>query len=145
MPLETLIIAYGNPLRGDDGVGPTAAQVVDSWRLPGVRVVIVHQLAPELIDAMKQAGRVLFVDADCSGSEKAYAVREVEPKKSRHLLGHWESPASLLALLSELENRTPKAWLLTISGSAFEHGPQLSEAASTHLKTALLWIRGWLE
>jgi len=144
MNIHTLVIAYGNRLRGDDGVGPAAGDIVKSWQTPGVKVLIVQQLLPELIEEMKHAARVLFVDGAINVSNSAYIGSIVVPKKSRRSLGHHELPANLLALLRDLEGRAPEAWLLTISASSFEHGEQITPLAEKCLKEALTWIRNWL-
>lgn len=142
--IRTLVIACGNPLRGDDGVAHVAADIVRAWNLPGVRVLTVHQLAPELIDDLKQADRVLFLDACMDTLSAAFDVRSVEPNKSRRLFGHHESPENLLALLQDLERQTPPAWLLAVRGASFEHGEGLSDATQQHLHEALEWLRTFL-
>ena len=142
--MEDLIIAYGNRLRGDDGVGPALGDIVNTWQTPGVRVLIVQQLVPELIDDMKHAARVLFIDAATITGADGYRVDEVRPCKTRPMIGHHETPANLLALLNDLEGRTPRAWLLTIAGFSFEHSEQMTSAATNSMAAALAWIRPWL-
>ena len=142
--IHTLVIACGNPLRGDDGVGPAAAEIVNSWQTPGVKVLSVHQFVPELIDEMKQVKRVLFIDADANTETSAFRTRVVEPKKSRRSFGHYETPANLLAMVRDLEGRTPEAWLVSISAHSFDHGEALTEDTQHHLHAALVWIRAFL-
>ena len=142
--IHTLIIACGNRLRGDDAVGPAAADVVEQWRLPGVHVLIVHQLTPELIDEMKLVERVLFVDAAISTGEYPFVICAVAPRKSRRALGHHETPENLLALLGELEGRATEAWLLKISACSFEHVDVLTAKAEDNVKAALAWIGAWV-
>lgn len=143
-PIHTLVLACGNPLRGDDGVGPAAADAIRSWQVPGVKVVTVHQFTPELIDELIPVARVLFIDAAISTAEGPFDSCLLEPKRSRRFFGHFETPANLLALLYELEGRTPEAWLVTISAYTFDHGDTLSEHAAARLPLALAWIRTWL-
>ena len=50
-----LVIGIGNPLRGDDGVGPLLAEQA------GGRSV--HQLTPELAAELAELEAVLFIDA----------------------------------------------------------------------------------
>ena len=100
--VHTLVIACGNPLRGDDAVGPTAADIVSSWEAPGVKVLTVHQLVPELIDEMQQVQRVLFIDAATNAHDGPFQSAVVEPKKSSRFFGHYETAANLLALRHEL-------------------------------------------
>lgn len=140
---RTLVIACGNPLRQDDGIGAAAAQIVAAWNLPGVAVKVVHQLVPELIDDMIQANRVLFIDATI-GRAGRFACDVVSPHPSRHALGHHMTPGNLLALLDELGEPVPEAWLLTIPAVAFDHGEPLTDAARNSLNDALAWIREWL-
>ena len=46
--MNSLVIALGNPLREDDGVGWAVASVLQ--RSKDVRVLVVHQLAPEMAE-----------------------------------------------------------------------------------------------
>lgn len=141
--VHTLVIACGNPLRGDDGVGPAAADVVKSWKMPGVKVLAVHQLVPELIDEMRMVERVLLIDAGIN-VEGPFQAAIIEPKKSHRFFGHHDNPANLLALLHELEGRTPMAWLVSISARSFDHGEAITTNAQDHLHAALAWIRDFL-
>jgi hydrogenase maturation protease len=142
--VHTLVIACGNPLRGDDAVGPTAADIVRSWQTPGVKVLTVHQFVPELIDEMQQVRRVLFIDAATNADDSTFQNGIVEAKKSRRFFGHYETAANLLALLHELGGRTPDAQLVSISAHSFDHGKELTESAKSNMQAALVWIRGWL-
>lgn len=142
--IHTLVIACGNPLRGDDAVGPAAADIVTSWQTPGVKVLSVHQLVPELIEEMKQVQRVLFIDARVSAEDGAYEHRVLQPKASRRFFGHCETPANLLAILRELDGHAPKASLVTISAHSFDHGEGITARARTHLNAALDCIHAYL-
>jgi hydrogenase maturation protease len=142
--VHTLVIACGNPLRGDDAVGPTAADIVSSWEAPGVKVLTVHQLVPELIDEMQQVQRVLFIDAATNADDGPFQSTVVEPMKSSRFFGHYETAANLLALLHELGGPTPDAWLVSISALSFDHGMALTVSVKCNMHTALVWIRGWL-
>lgn len=61
--MKTLVIGFGNTLRGDDGVGPLVAEQVDTWNLRNVRSLSVHQLTPELAADIAQVETVFFIDA----------------------------------------------------------------------------------
>jgi Ni,Fe-hydrogenase maturation factor len=126
-PVHTLIIACGNPLRGDDAVGSVVAVFVESRQTPGVKVLAVHQLVPELMTC-----------------DKEFDISVVEPKQSRRFFGHFETPANLLALLHELYGRAPEARLLAISAYSFGHGDELTQTAQDNLRAAIDWIREFL-
>jgi hydrogenase maturation protease len=142
--VHTLVIACGNPLRGDDAVGPAAAEIVKSWQTPGVKVQSVHQLVPELIVDMQHVRRVLFIDAATNADDGPFQSAVVEPKKSSRFFGHYETAANLLALLHELGGATPDARLVSISALSFDHGMALTASAKRNMQAALVWIRGWL-
>lgn len=143
-PHPTLVIASGNPLRGDDAIGSVAADIVQSWRIPGVNVLAVHQLVPELIDEIKRVQRVLFIDAAVTHFDGGFQAREVEPNPSSQPFGHFESAANLMALLRKLDGVTPAAWLVSITAASFEHGDPMTATAQSHLDAALAWIRDFL-
>ena len=71
MAARVLIIAYGNPLRCDDGVAWRAAEALEG-KFPSEQVEILrlHQLAPELADAVRQRELVLFVDAAFDATQR---------------------------------------------------------------------------
>ncbi len=147
--IHTLVIACGNPLRGDDGLGPRAADIVASWQMPGVEVLTVHQLVPELIEDMKHAQRVLFVDAGVplragSVSDGPFHTHRLESRPSRQYLGHHLTPANLLAFMCELEGQAPPAWVVSIAALSFEYSEELTEEAHKNLEAALVWIRDFL-
>ncbi len=80
---RVLVIGYGNPLRGDDGVGPA---VVRRLQLAaGDTAMEAMQLLPEHIEAVARAGLVVLVDAGVDLSPGEVRCRLVEaPVASRH-------------------------------------------------------------
>ena len=64
MAPRLLIVAYGNPLRSDDGVAWRAAAALPETFLPEeAEIVTVHQLGPELAESASRSECVIFVDA----------------------------------------------------------------------------------
>ena len=125
----TLVLAWGNPGRRDDGLGPAFAASIDALGLPRVEVESAYQLQVE--DAVKLAacGRVLFVDADRCCDEP-FRVQRVEPAAGGlGFTSHGLSPARLLALGRALFGAEPQAWLMGIRGYDFDQfGEGLSSA-----------------
>ncbi len=127
----TLVIGYGNPLRGDDGVGWA---VVDALQdRTGVTAVSTHQLLPELADQIAQAEKVIFVDATVEGVPGEIRVTAVSPQTSGSASTHQMSPGVLLAYVAELYGRCPSAYLITITGQDFGYTETLSPIISDHL------------
>jgi len=137
-----LVIGYGNPLRGDDAAGPLLAERVAAWQLPGVTVLAVQQLTPELAAELAECDRAVFLDARQGGGE--IRLRALAPADTRGGLEHASDPAQLLALARDVFGARPGAWLLTMPGVEFGFGTGLSEpttravAAATGLLARLL-------
>jgi hydrogenase maturation protease len=148
--LVTLVIGYGNPLRGDDAIGPRAALAVAAWEIPGVRALAVHQLVPELAEALAAATTAIFVDAHILDSaedaaEAAIAVEPIGPATSVSALGHTADPRALLALTAALYGRCPAAWAIAVPAPCFALGAALSPQAERGLSAALLQVRALLD
>ena len=71
---RTLIIGYGNPLRGDDGLGWQVASELAKCVDALISVVAVHQLTPELAEPVSDADLVIFVDSSCDGEPGSWRV-----------------------------------------------------------------------
>jgi hydrogenase maturation protease len=131
-----LIIGYGNPLCGDDGVGWA---VIDALQevVPDGSAVAVHQLTPELAEPVSQARVVIFVDAAVEGEpgELACFALEGDAGWQPALHGsHLTTPDALLAMALDLFGRRPPAYMVTIAGESFELSESLTptvEAAAT--------------
>jgi Ni,Fe-hydrogenase maturation factor len=145
-PAPFLLIGIGNPLRGDDGVGPWLVETWGrrrAWRgavreLPArFQVRVVDQLLPELAAELAAVRRVLFVDAwrgdpgagplaSRSGPRLlpiAAAERRAEAGAGwgtpGWTPGHQLAPAVLLQLTEGLYGRAPAAQSLLIPATAF--------------------------
>ena len=135
---QAVVIGYGNPLRRDDGAGPA---VVERFvGRDGVRVIITHQLVPELADEVAACQRVIFVDA--AVTTKTVEVRQLEPASCDLCLGHTGDPAWLLGLTAVLHGRCPRGWLVTVPASDLSHGEGLSEETRTALEAAVELVEG---
>ena len=137
---DFLVIGYGNTLRSDDGVGAKVAAAVAELALPGVTVLVRHQLTPELAETISEARAVIFVDAAADASTEVQ-VRRLEPAGGAQLMAHAADPRTLLALAKQLFGRCPPAWWLTIPVENLEFGEELSPLARRGFETALEKIR----
>lgn len=131
----TLVIGYGNPLRGDDGLGWA---VVDALQdRTGVTAVSTHQLLPELADRIAQAEKVVFVDATVEGEPGDIRVTAVFPQTIGTASTHQMSPGVLLSYVAELYGRCPPAHLITITGQDFGYTETLSPLLASKLPDIL--------
>ena len=135
-----LVIGYGNPMRRDDGAGPRVAEIIEALRLPGVRTLTCHQLAPEHADPVARAGRVIFVDAAVD-SAGGVILRLLEPGATTQLLAHAADPRTLLALARDVFGRAPEAWWLTIPARQLGFGADYSPEAEAGVRAAVSEIQ----
>ena len=134
----TLVIGYGNELRGDDAVGQRVARAVAAWDLPGVRALAVHQLTPELADDLAQADFAIFVDAyGADAGAASIHMRTVDALPLRSLVWHTGEPRLLLALAKAVYNRSPCAWWITVPAIGFDYGAELTSVAQSGVDGAL--------
>ena len=97
---QVLIIAYGNRLRGDDGVGPAIGDIVATWQMLDVSVLIVQQLTPECAEEIAGFDRVIFLDADAASTR--LSIEAVQATTARSALTHASTPAEVVALSKAL-------------------------------------------
>jgi len=127
---STLVVGIGNPLRGDDGVGPSIANRIAALRLPGVEAITVHQLLPELAARLPQYSTVIFIDAiPCANPKTGAALRRISGEGGPKRFSHQLAPTQLLEMAKTISVRVPDAWLLTISVSSFDICDNLSSVA----------------
>jgi hydrogenase maturation protease len=121
MTPRVLLIGYGNPLRGDDALGPMAVERLRPL-LTDAELLSCHQLAPELAERLAGCELALFVDAAACGEPGTVRLqRRLRPQADGVAsLTHHVQPAALLALAQELYGRAPAAMLVTGSGATFD-------------------------
>lgn len=138
---EILVIGYGNPLRGDDGVGCIVAEEI-AKRISGpeskVEVVACHQLNPELAEAVAGTRAVIFVDASVDVKPGHVRVSAVTPDRfSPAAFTHTLKPSALLATASELFGQAPPAKAVVIGAASFDVGMQLTPEVRAAVATAM--------
>jgi hydrogenase maturation protease len=140
-----LVLAVGNPSRGDDALGPELAARVEAAALPGVEVITEFQLQVENALDLDGRERVVFVDAG-TGTPGPFELRRAQPAEDFLHTSHALSPEAVLATYKRITgNEPPEAWVLCVRGEAFELGEGLSGAAATNLEAAWEALRRQLE
>lgn len=139
-----LLIGYGNPGRGDDGLGPAFSERLAARALPGLEVDTDYQLVAEHALAISGHDLVVFADAEIGG-ENAFSFREIQPAAPQALGSHSFTPQTVLSLCATLYGATPRAFVLGISG--YEYGEVkegLSAKALENLHQAEAFFLNWL-
>jgi len=138
---RVLIVAYGNPLRSDDGVAWRAADELER-KFAGakieaeVEILRLHQLAPEVAEAASRGERVIFLDAasaEGNGQPGEVRCQEVVPPAETPRFSHHLSPGAVIALCQQLFGASPRAYAVTLTGECFEHGESLSPVVAAAL------------
>lgn len=132
IPARCLILACGNTLRSDDGVGPWLAEwAEEKFRdEPTIRVISRQQWTPDLAEEIAHAECVLFIDCSIASAPGSVQIAEVHPSApAQGLATHHQSAPELLALTRELYSSPPRnVSLLTIGAGSTELGEEFSES-----------------
>jgi hydrogenase maturation protease len=134
-PLRHRIIALGNTMAADDGVGPWIIRRLEEAPPHGVDIRWVPAPGPELLFDLEQPGEVTFIDAAMDERFEPGTILEqvVEPGKEARLdqvrclvSTHGISLAELLRLARVLNRSRAQVRLIGIVGRRFEPGDTLS-------------------
>jgi hydrogenase maturation protease len=141
---KILLHAYGNPGRQDDGLGNECIARMEGWIRKGDHKNIAtdssYQLNIEDASVIADYDIVIFIDAS-KGEINSYSFEPVAAQKSQSFSTHSVSPSALLALCTELFQRTPLVYLLQIKGYEWEFGEGLSREAGENLRNAIQFLQ----
>ena len=142
--IRCLILACGNPLRGDDGVGPwLAGWAEERFRGDaGVRVIARQQWTPELAEEIARASSVIFIDCSIDADAgRVLAAPVVPEQRNSGITTHHLSAAELLSMTQELFGTLPgETALVTIGAKTMELKEGLSDAVKAALPVACAQI-----
>ena len=144
-PARCLILACGNTLRNDDGVGPSLAEWAEERfeRNSSVRVIARTQWTPDLAEEIAAAESVLFVDSSVDSQPGRVDFFPVIPKAiNGGSATHFLDASQLLSLTHNLYESMPAhAMQLTVGAGSTE----LGESFSDEVEAALPRARGVIE
>jgi hydrogenase maturation protease len=136
MRAPVVVIAVGNPSRGDDAIGPELAARLECEGLPWVEVIVDYQLQVEHALDLEDRQLAVFVDAavDCAGPVE---VRPLEPCRDASHTTHALSPAAVLETCVRITGQPPPpACALAVRGVQFGLGDELSDEARRNVEAA---------
>ncbi|MBK7540866.1 MAG: hydrogenase maturation protease [Candidatus Competibacteraceae bacterium] len=140
-----LILAVGNPSRGDDALGPLLLERLAGLREQGggwddIELLTDFQLQIEHAVDLEGRKLVLFVDASVSCPPPCQFTR-LQPARDSSYTSHALTPAAVLHVYEQINSSPPPpAFLLAIRGESFELGESLSPAAKANLMAALEFV-----
>lgn len=148
-----LVLAIGNPSRGDDAFGPLLAERLMQWlqRRPAsvqvaVEIICEQQLMVEHVDDLRDRPCVLIIDAAASGEPGAQLQTVQALPAPPAVQSHQCPPPALLALYQHLlQSPPPPCSVLSVKGAGFELGAPLSADTRQALRSAWDLMQTWLE
>ncbi len=140
---NVLILGYGNPLCGDDGVGWRVVEALEGL-LPDHSRATFHQLTPEWAEPISAAGHVIFVDAAVGETPGEVRCFPISPAPGRPG-SHETTPDGILSMAGDLFGRCPPAHMVTVTGGSFEISESLTPTVAAAVPLAVMRIRRLLE
>ena len=140
---RVLIIGYGNPLRGDDGVGWQAARRLEALLEDEfVETLALHQLTPELAEPISRADLIIFIDASHEGNPGSWKCERLIPNVTAgNSLAHHFTPASLLTCAQAIFRASPSALVISVAGASFGYDEQLTSSVEKALPQVIEHVR----
>jgi len=136
---DSLVVGYGNDLRGDDRAGRVVASLIEEADLPGVQVLSQSQLTPEVALEVAKVDLVVFVDA--SVETESLDVSAVEPGVAGPTtMSHHADPATLVRLARDFGKMPNEAYVVSVPASNLELGFDLSPKTARAIDEAVAAI-----
>ncbi len=134
--MRVLLLGYGNPGRGDDGLGLALVEAL-AERFPKAIAQLAMQLQPEHVLDLAACDLALLADAGMR-TPSPFTFKRLHPRQDLGVFSHALSPQGLLAVYQKVMGRTaPPVFLLAIAGESFNLGSGLSPKARENLRLAL--------
>jgi len=139
---HALVIAFGNPFRGDDGLAWRVADDLEkNLESCQAKILRTHQLTPELAQNISGFRAVIFVDAAASTdsgarpgeSQFGEIPRQTPDASPSNRLSHHLTPTLVMHLAATLYGTNARGFLMTVTGQNFAHGDGLSPAIESAL------------
>lgn len=142
MNKSLLVIAVGNPSRGDDALGTLFLERLAEGRellhnQDEIELLTDFQLQIEHAVDLENRALALFVDASVA-CHSPFQFTRLQPVEDAGYTSHALSPAAVLCVYGQINaDPPPPAFQLAIRGECFELGEPLSAAAEVNLASAL--------
>ena len=141
-----VVLACGNPSRGDDALGPLLLERLHAWLLTaglGRRHELIGDCQWQIEHALDLAGRELALFIDAGDMTPAPFVLQQEQASGFVAPGsHALSPAELLSDLARISSDPPPAAVvLAVRGACFELGAAPGSRALAHAEAAFALLQ----
>lgn len=137
----TFLIGIGNSGRRDDGLGWAFLERAENAGTFNGRVEYRYQLQVEDAALIRDARRVIFVDACREPLDGGFRLTRCMPSREFEYTSHVLPPQAVLQICLDLYGSAPPAELLLIQGEDWGLGLGLSHPARENLGRAVDFIR----
>lgn len=140
-----LVYGYGNPGRGDDGLGIEMVRMIQEWidrhGLGCMTSENNYQLNVEDAETISKMEIVVFVDATKDEDIHEYKFCSIEPSDTKvEFTMHAVSPEYILGLSKKLFKKLPETYILAIRGYEWDFKEGLSHNANLNLEQAFQFL-----
>jgi len=139
---RTLLIGIGNSGRADDGLGWAFLDEVEKTLPKNYDLEYRYQLQVEDAELISHYNTVFFIDAHKKKLVNGYLIEKCLAVETHHFTTHELPPETVLYLTNQMYKKYPKAFVLGITGVAFELKIGLSAEAKKNLSQA---VKGFCE
>lgn len=158
--MKSLVLAYGNIDRQDDGVAwhvlvevikelgyPIPVQPEDEMPLVCAEYTFdFHlQLTPELADSLGGYDKVCFIDAHTGNVSDEIHLETVAPEYQSSPFTHHMTAATLMSICQVIHHRCPQTLLASVRGYEFKFTRSLSDLTHILVEPAAGQIVEWLK
>ena len=142
MRAPIVVVAVGNPSRGDDAIGPELCARLEKWLAReglSQRVELIEDFQLNIEHALDLVGRkqALFIDAG-ENTPAPYIYEPIFPAAIPSHSTHALPPQAVLQVFRQTEGREPPpSFVLCVRGECFELGEGLSPEALGRVNEAM--------
>lgn len=151
---RAVLLACGNSLRQDDGVGLRIAEAAEQlFPASRLRIAAAQQFTPEMAVELAEAELAIFVDASVTDEPGSIRITRMAGLPGPQELGagaeleesHRLDPPALLALARALRGRAPEqAFVVTIGVGSLGYGEQMTGPLRQAVPRALRLVESLL-
>ena len=147
---RVLILAYGNPMRCDDGLAWRGADELEGqFAATEVEILRSHQLTPELAEAVRGCEAVIFADAapadGAHGEPGEVRIAPIVVPGAAARFSHHLSPSAVMGLAQRLYATNPRALSVTLTSECFDHGEALSPVVAAAIPDLVARIKALIQ
>ena len=113
-----IIVGFGNKLRGEDAFGVDVISQLQKLKLQNTKLISIFQLTPELSLELKDAKKIIFIDASFS-IDNHYKLACALDNYNSNTLTHQIDIKTLMYMIKKLYNKNPSYEVFSMLTNSF--------------------------